>query len=117
MTGGHEYDRPPMVAKSARFIAPIALVAVAVGTYLIVQSTLAKPHVTTTQSRTTVISNRRDSRRRPPQPKYYVVKSGDTLSAISARTGVPLSRLTALNPSVSSAPSSLQTGQRLRLRR
>jgi LysM repeat protein len=106
-----------MVAKSARFVAPIALAAVAVGVYLIVHSTLAKPGVTATTSSTTAQTTRRDGRRKPPSPKFYTVKSGDTLSAIAARTGVPLNRLTALNPSVSSPPYSLQTGQRLRLRR
>jgi LysM repeat protein len=44
-----------------------------------------------------------------------VVKSGDTLSGISIRTHVTIFRLTQLNPSLS--PNSLQTGQRLKLRR
>lgn len=102
-----------MVAKSARFLAPIALAAVAVGIYLILHAGLAtKPHsvvhsatVRTTQSQ----------RRASTKPKFYVVKSGDTLSAISVRTNVSISRIRILNPAV--APNSLQTGQRLRLRR
>jgi len=105
-----------MVAKSVRFIAPIALIAVAVGVYVIVHSTLAKHDAVAQQSTTTVLTTRH-ARRKPVTPKFYIVKSGDTLSAIAAKTGVPLNRLEALNPAVSSPPYSLQTGQRLRLRR
>jgi LysM repeat protein len=50
-------------------------------------------------------------------PRFYIVKSGDTLSQISSKTGVSVERLTELNRSLASAPNSLQTGQRLRLRR
>jgi LysM domain len=46
--------------------------------------------------------------------RFYVVKAGDTLARIAARTGVPLPRLQALNPSVD--PQTLVTGQRIRLR-
>jgi LysM repeat protein len=107
-----------MVAKSARFLAPIALAAVGVGIYLIVHSTLATHRATITQSssRTTTATGRRDARAKP-KPKFYVVKPGDTLSSIAAKTGVQLSQLTSLNPSVSAPPYSLQAGQRLRLRR
>jgi LysM repeat protein len=50
-------------------------------------------------------------------PKFYTVRSGDTLGSISSRTHVPVSVLTTLNASLSQNPNSLQTGQRLRLRR
>ena len=107
-----------MVGKSARFLAPIAIASVAVGVYLIVQSNVGAHHTTTAPRATnsTLVRTRR-GRRRPAGATFYVVKSGDTLSAIAARTGVTLSRLTALNPAVASPPYSLQTGQRLRLRR
>jgi LysM repeat protein len=42
-----------------------------------------------------------------------VVKSGDTLSSISIKTGVSLARIQALNPKLDS--QSLQTGQRVKL--
>ncbi len=45
----------------------------------------------------------------------YVVKSGDSLSAISAKTGVAVATLESLNPGVD--PNALQTGQRLTLRK
>jgi LysM repeat protein len=105
-----------MVAKTARFLAPIALAAVGVGIYLIVHSTLVKHDTTTiTQSSTTLQPTRHSTHPRP-KPKFYFVKQGDTLSSISARTHVGIGRIESLNPSVS-APFNLQTGQRLRLRR
>jgi LysM repeat protein len=105
-----------MVAKSARFLAPIALAAVAVGTYLIVHTSLAKhsPAIV----RTTTDGARRGRThggRAAPTPIFYVVRPNDTLSSISVSTHVPIQRLESLNASVS--PNSLQTGQRLRLRR
>jgi LysM repeat protein len=93
------------------------LVAVAVGVYVIVESTVVNGHATVKRNATSSLVENRRGHHRSPKPKFYVVKSGDTLSAVAARTGVPLSRLTSLNPSVSAPPYNLQTGQRLRLRR
>jgi LysM repeat protein len=107
-----------MVAKIARLIAPIALAAVGVGIYLIVHSTLVKHAATTTQSSTTTLPRSpRHGGHAKPKPKYYFVKPGDTLSSVAVKTHVSLGRLESLNPAVSSPPFSLQTGQRLRLRR
>ena len=47
-------------------------------------------------------------------PKRYEVKSGDTLSAIAAETGVSMSRIEELNPAID--PQALIAGQTLRLR-
>jgi LysM repeat protein len=103
-----------MVARGARFLAPVALVAVGTATYAIVHSGLAAHHGTVARSTPAPASNRgRHHRHRTP--KFYIVKSGDTLSGISARTHIPEFRLQALNPRMN--PNSLQTGQRLRLRR
>jgi LysM repeat protein len=46
--------------------------------------------------------------------RVYVVRSGDTLVTIAARTGVPIEELLSLNPSID--PQGLVTGQRLKLR-
>jgi LysM repeat protein len=107
-----------MVAKIARFLAPIALAAVGVGVYLIVHSTVVHQATTATQSTSTRANGAPAKRHRHRRvPKFYTVKSGDTLSQISSRTGVSVGRLTELNRSLATAPNSLQTGQRLRLRR
>jgi len=43
------------------------------------------------------------------------VRRGQTLSSISARTGIPIERLEELNPQLD--PQMLRAGQRLKLRR
>jgi LysM repeat protein len=103
-----------MEVRGARFLAPIALAAVAVATYLIVHHGLAQPHAAVGHSSPASalpVVGRHGYR----TAKFYVVKSGDTLSGISVKTHVPILRLQSLNPGTS--PTSLQTGQRLRLRR
>jgi Tfp pilus assembly protein FimV len=52
-------------------------------------------------------------RRHAPR-KMYVVRAGDTIVAISARTHVSQARILALNPKVS--PTALFIGEKLRLR-
>ena len=108
-----------MARWTARFLAPVALAAVAVGAYLIV-------HANTTSSMTghtanTVVHARhgghhKHAAKAKVKTTFYTVKSGDTLSDISSRTGVSIQKLAALNPKLN-PPYSLQTGQRLRLRR
>jgi LysM repeat protein len=107
-----------MVGKLARLMAPIALAAVGVGVYLIVHSTVV-PHTQAGTNTSAVIATTRHPAPKKPHrhPKFYVVKSGDTLSAIAGRTGVSVEQLTNLNASLANSPNSLQTGQRLRLRR
>jgi LysM repeat protein len=101
-----------MVARNrARYLAPIALAATIAGTYIIVHNALTAKH-TATQTRSAV---RPRPRGRFARAKYYTVQSGDSLTSIAVKTGIPLTTLQALNPHVD--PNSLQTGQRLRLRR
>jgi LysM repeat protein len=104
-----------MVAKKpGRYLAPVALIAVAIAVLMIVlgrgttshHAAAATPppvHHTTTTTHAA------------QKPNFYVIKSGDSLSGIAARTGVPIATLEALNPSID--PNALQTGQRIRLRR
>jgi LysM repeat protein len=106
-----------MVGKSARFIAPAALAAVTLGVYLIVHSTLSTHTPTSGHHNTAIVNGRHQARPGRRGRKFYVVKPGDTLSAIVVKTGVSMTNLTALNPALASSPNSLQTGQRLRLRR
>jgi LysM repeat protein len=46
--------------------------------------------------------------------KLYVVRAGDTMTSIAARTGIAASTLLKLNPNVS--PTALFIGQKIRLR-
>jgi LysM repeat protein len=97
----------------ARYLAPAALVAIAVGAYLIVSSNVNSsskparaPHVLDLSG----VAHKKYAHRR-----FYVVQPGDNLTRISAKTGISEPRLEQLNASLD--PNSLQTGQRLRLRR
>jgi LysM repeat protein len=101
-----------VASKWARYLAPIALVAVAGGTYVVIHSGLQSKPSTTTQVQP---ANRGSGRRRRRLAKYYRVRGGDSLSGIAVKTGIPLATLEALNPRV--PPDALQNGQRLRLRR
>jgi LysM repeat protein len=47
-------------------------------------------------------------------PKAYVVKNGDTLTAIAHQTGVPVATIQRLNPQVD--PQILISGEKLKLR-
>ena len=106
-----------MVRNPGRLLAPIAIAAVAVVLYLIVDGNLGssrgpKVRPVATQVRRT---HHRAAVTRAA-PKFYTVRAGDTLSAIASATRVPLSQLEQLNPSLGPTDA-LHTGQRLRLRR
>jgi LysM repeat protein len=100
-----------MVARSrGRWLAPVALLGILVAIGLVVRAELkssprppATPLVSTSTTGTTAAA-----------PAFYVVKEGDSLSKIAAKTGVAVGQLEALNPNVD--PNVLHTGQRLRLR-
>jgi LysM domain-containing protein len=94
----------------ARYLAPIALVAVIAGTYFVVHDGLAV--------RSTPVPRAHHSsglHRQYRHAAVYVVARGDNLTSIAKRTGLPVGALETLNPGID--PNSLQTGQRLRLRR
>jgi hypothetical protein len=96
----------------ARYLAPVALVAIMAGGYVIVQDHLGvrAAHAGTHRPRDTSGPRGRFARAR-----YYTVQANQTMTGIANLTGMSLSRLEALNPQVN--PNALQTGQRLRLRR
>jgi LysM repeat protein len=99
----------------ARYLAPLALAAAAAATYTIVHSAVTHKHTTSAPLVAPAAIRPSTSRTRSARAKFYVVQPNDTLSRISARTGVPLATIEALNPSVN--PDALHPSQRLRLRR
>jgi LysM repeat protein len=113
-----------MAARSpARFLAPIALVAVAFALYTVVQdarkegdggSSSGSP-AQTTPAKTSGKKKSSAKKRAKLKRKTYVVKSGDTPSGIAAKTGVSLATLQELNPDLD--PQALTVGARLKLRR
>jgi LysM repeat protein len=98
----------------ARYLAPLALAAVAGGTYEIIHKGLQTSHPPAAS--VTIVHGRRLAHQKPPKAKkkFYVVHANDTLSGIAVKAGVSLAQLESLNPRLS--PDSLSTGQRLRLR-
>jgi LysM repeat protein len=102
----------------ARFLAPVALVAVAVAMYMVVSHSVASKdgsspssvHQTSTGSPAAKTSRKHHRGRRT-----YTVKPGDTPSGIAVKTGVALTTLQRLNPQLD--PQSLSPGQKIRLRR
>jgi peptidoglycan DL-endopeptidase CwlS len=96
----------------------VALVTCAVAVYAVVDNTLLKNDSSSkkgnettqrsTPSKTTTRETSATKRRRS-----YTVKSGDTLSAISVKTGVSLATIERLNPKLDA--DTLHAGQKVRL--
>jgi hypothetical protein len=126
-TGLKPWEAPlssaPMARRSpARFLAPLALVAVVVALFAVVSASQdpdeapAPNQATETQPESSPDGDgeRREGRRERRQRRTYVVEPGDTPSAIAEETGVPLEEILRLNPDLD--PQTLSPGQRLRLR-
>jgi LysM repeat protein len=109
-----------VVRRGARFLAPLALILTMAGVYLLVHRQVLARHTaaaTVTRSfvsRTTSTVIKATPVKTTPKPSVYVVRAGDTMSAIADKAGISLSDLESLNPNAN--PNALQTGQRLRLR-
>jgi LysM repeat protein len=102
----------------ARYLAPLALAAAITATYLVVHHAVGnKTSSTTTPTVQTTNTAVRRGRSAPTasKAKFYVVKPGDSLLGIAAKTGVSVATIEALNPRVN--PNTIQPAQRLRLRR
>jgi LysM repeat protein len=102
-----------------RWLAPVALITCAVAVYVVVDNTLLKNDSAsnsngTTQT-TTTKSTSKKSAKGHKRRRAYVVKSGDTLSAISIKTGVSMTTIQRLNPKLQA--DTLHAGQRVRLSR
>lgn len=111
IAGGMEGWRNP-----ARYLAPLAIAAVAAATYAIVHDALK--HKDAASSISIVSSTTKTpatTTHKVTKSRFYVVQPNDTLSRIAAKTGVSLAAIESLNPSVN--PNALRLHQRLRLRR
>jgi LysM repeat protein len=106
-----------MAAKVARWLAPLALAAVIAAVYLVVHKTLAPKHKTpSTASHVTVpttTTKTGKSGHGHHRPRVYIVKAGDSLSAIAVKMKTSVAELERLNPNVNA--NALQTGERLKL--
>jgi LysM repeat protein len=99
----------------ARLLAVLALAAVVVAVIVIVSSFKSGTNGDTTRNGKAHPAKHKEAE--PPQrtqAKTYTVQSGDTLTAIAHKTGVPVAELQALNPEVD--PQILIAGEVLKLR-
>ena len=108
--------------RPTRWLAPIAIVAVAVTGYGIARSAMgdddepaAKPSTTRSEASRPTQTAAQQPDAPATGPARYTVRAGDTLSSISLETGVPVAVLQELNPDVD--VQALQPGQRLKLRK
>lgn len=99
-------DRNP-----ARLAAPLALLMAGVAVAVVIQASRPSSPSTAPSVTRTALTHRVRHVRSPP--RSYVVRAGDTLSTIAAKTGVSLATIQRLNPGID--PQALQTGQRLKL--
>src|SRR5436189_4063016 len=98
----------------ARFLAPLALVAVLVAFMAIPTSsgnngsgspasestTTSTSTSRTTSTKKTTTTKAKKKAAKQVAGKTYTIQTGDTLGSIAAKTGVPLSRIEELNPNV-----------------
>jgi LysM repeat protein len=109
---------PAMVGwrNPARYLAPLAIAAAGTAAYLIVHNAVKHEHPAPAPLLAPgPAQTKATGHTTATHTKFYVVRPNDTLSKIAARTGVSLSTIESLNPSVN--PDSLHPAQRLRLRR
>jgi LysM repeat protein len=101
-----------------RWLAPLALVTCAVAVYTVVNKTVGDQGGSTTNSleqRATPSRSAEGTSAKKTRRRFYRVKAGDTLSAISLKTGVSLTTIERLNPKLDA--DTLHAGQRVRLAR
>jgi LysM repeat protein len=98
----------------ARFLAPLALVAVIFALFMIVQSSQTGSDETESPNRANGAQPTATAEPQRRGPRRYRVREGDTPSSIAEKTGVPLEDILRLNPDLD--PQTLRPGQRIRLR-
>ncbi len=102
----------------ARFLALVALIAAIVALVVVAKNTNLnsdsgkKNHPTQAQKQ-----QQQEQQKKQPRTtkKTYTVQSGDTLTSISHKTGIPVAELQALNPEVD--PQILIAGETLKLQK
>jgi LysM repeat protein len=115
-----------MAARSpARFLAPLALLGFVLALLLIVSHSSSDSgsggnEAKTTQEQPTPSSasgkgGASSKGGKTKGPRFYTVKVGDTPSAIAEKTGVALTAIEQLNPSLD--PQALSPGARIKLRK
>jgi LysM repeat protein len=97
----------------ARILAALALVAAVVAVVVAVSAGL-KNDSSPRKGRNSSSTAKQETTRQRTKAATYEVKTGDTLTAIAHKTGIPVSELLALNPEVD--PQILIAGEKLKLK-
>jgi LysM repeat protein len=96
---------------AARIVAALALVVAVVVVIGVVSTAMDSSSSSSNEKKSQPEKHRTKHR---TKAKTYTVESGDTLTAIAHKTGVPVAEILALNPEVD--PQILIAGQTLKLR-
>ncbi len=98
----------------ARFLALVALIAAIVAIVVVASNT--NLHSNSHNKGKQGQAHKQQQQKKPrTKAKKYVVQSGDTLTSIAHKTGIPLAELQALNPEVD--PQTLIAGEVLKLQK
>ena len=97
---------------AARLVAALALVAAVLVVIAVVTASMGGSDSSSSQRQKDHSSQQQKKHR--TKAKTYTVESGDTLTAIAHKTGVPVAEILALNPEVD--PQILIAGQTLKLK-
>jgi LysM repeat protein len=110
----------------ARWLAPLALLAAALAVLVVLNSSRSSDPPTDTSAPIPSSTGTTPKRRRTGTPagatgtttpgqraKTYTVQTGDFLSTVSEKTGVPVERLRELNPGLDA--NSMTVGEKIRL--
>lgn len=100
---------------SVRLVAPIAVGILAVVLVIVIATSFGGSDSGSDTGRGGGGGGGGAAQTKKPKQKVYVVEPGDSLTTISDKTGVPVDRLTQLNPDLD--PQALLSGQQVKLRR
>ncbi|MFN8216208.1 MAG: LysM domain-containing protein [Solirubrobacterales bacterium] len=98
----------------ARILAALALIAVIVAVVMIVSHSLKEDSSSSKKTGANHHAKKHKPKQQKTKAKTYEVQSGDTLTAIAAKTGLTVAELQALNPEVDA--QNLTVGEVLKLR-
>lgn len=104
----------PRTSATARILAAIALVASTIAVVALIAAALGGDDGSSPGGEQATTAAETQQSKPKTKAKTYVVKSGDTLTAIAHETGISVREILALNPEVD--PQILIAGETLKLR-
>jgi LysM repeat protein len=99
----------------ARFLALVALIAAVIAIIVVASNTHLHSSNSNEKQGKQEQAHKKQQKKPRTKAKTYTVQSGDTLTSIAQKTGVPLAELQALNPEID--PQILVAGEVLKLQK